>query len=374
MKKPTRWVGLDVHAETIAVAVVESDGEIRSLGTIPNREQAVARLMRKLGPASTLRVCYEAGPCGYVLYWQMTQLGVNCQVVAPTLVPMKAGDRVKTDRRDAEKLASCLRAGTLTAVWVPDAAHEALRDLVRAREAATTDRLRARHRLGKFLLRQGKRRPEGVAPWSMRHLAWLKTVEFDQPAHDATLVDYLTEVNHATDRIERLDRALDAAIEQAPPQMREVIEALQTLRGVGKVIAITLVAEVGQFSRFARPRELMGYSGAVPSERSSGNKVRRGAITKTGNSHLRRVLVEAAWLYRYRPSLYAALRKRQLGQSEEIKAISWKAQQRLSSRYHRLTARGKPQPQVVTAVARELLGFIWAIGVHVEQQQQAQAA
>jgi len=365
---------LDVHAETIAVAVVESDGEIRSLGTIPNREQAVARLMRKLGPASTLRVCYEAGPCGYVLYWQMTQLGVNCQVVAPTLVPMKAGDRVKTDRRDAEKLASCLRAGTLTAVWVPDAAHEALRDLVRAREAATTDRLRARHRLGKFLLRQGKRRPEGVAPWSMRHLAWLKTVEFDQPAHDATLVDYLTEVNHATDRIERLDRALDAAIEQAPPQMREVIEALQTLRGVGKVIAITLVAEVGQFSRFARPRELMGYSGAVPSERSSGNKVRRGAITKTGNSHLRRVLVEAAWLYRYRPSLYAALRKRQLGQSEEIKAISWKAQQRLSSRYHRLTARGKPQPQVVTAVARELLGFIWAIGVHVEQQQQAQAA
>jgi transposase len=250
----------------------------------------VRRLVKKLGPARSLRFCYEAGPCGYVLYWQLTELGVHCDVVAPTLVPVKAGDRIKTDRRDALKLARCYRAGDLTRVWVPDEAHEALRDLVRAREAAKKDQLRARHRLQKLLLRRGL------------HL--------------------------------RCDRG----------------------------------GRVGVFSRFHRPKQLMGYTGAVSREHSSGDRVRRGAITKTGNAHLRRILVEAAWSYRHRPKVGAELRRRQGNASEKVKEIAWKAQHRLHYRYARLLARGKVKQQIVTAVARELSGFVWAIGVEVEKQ------
>ena len=375
MKKTTRFVGLDVHADTIAVAVAEPDGEVRSLGIIPNRAEPVARLLRKLGPTKELRFCYEAGPTGYALYWQLTKLGAACEVVAPTLVPVKAGDRVKTDRRDATKLARAYRSGDLTAVWVPDAAHEALRDLVRAREAAKKDQLRARHRLGKFILRQGLRAPKGVEAWGTKHWAWVKSLRFEHQAHEATVLDYMTEVEHARDRIERLEHAIDAAVEVAPAVMRAVVDALQALRGVAKISAVTIVAELGELSRFARPRQLMGYSGAVPSEHSSGAATRRGAITKTGNAHLRRVLVESAWAYRFRPNLGGRLRARQRGLSEEVKAIAWKAQHRLSARYRRLAGRGKPLQQVVTAVGRELLGFIWAIGVHVEaelkQQQKA---
>jgi transposase len=199
--KNVRFVGLDVHAETIAVAVAELNGEVRSLGVIPNRAESVARLMRKIGKPEQLRVCYEAGPTGYVLYWQqLAQLGVHCEVVAPTLVPVKSGDRVKTDRRDAEKLARCYRAGDLTSVWVPDAAHEALRDLVRARLAAKRDQLRARHRLGKFLLRQGRRAPEGTTSWTGKYLGWVKQQHFEQAAQEATLLDYLHEVEHVASR------------------------------------------------------------------------------------------------------------------------------------------------------------------------------
>ena len=285
MKKPIRFVGLDVHAETIAVAVAEPSGEVRSLGTIRNRPEAVRRMVRKLGPAAQLRICYEAGPCGYVLYWQLTELGAVCEVVAPTLVPVRAGDRVKTDRRDAEKLARSYRSGDLTAVWVPDAAHEALRDLVRAREAAKKDQLRARHRLQKFLLRRGLRPPEKIKAWTAQHLVWAKTLRLEQPALAATLLDYITEVEHARERIERLERAIDQAIEAAPAAIRAVIEGLQALRGVARISAATIVAELGQLSRFHRPKQLMGYTGAVPSEHSSGERVRRGTITKTGNAH-----------------------------------------------------------------------------------------
>ena len=368
MANSTRWVGLDVHAETIAVAVAEKDGTVRSIGTIRNEAAAVSKLFRKLGEKATLKVCYEAGPCGYVLYWQLVRLGHECAVVAPTLIPVKAGDRVKTDRRDAEKLARCHRSGDLTAVWVPDAEHEALRDLVRAREAAKKDQLRARHRLGKFLLRRGIRRPEKMTAWKSQHMAWLADRKFELLAAQDTFVDYFTEVKAAAARIERLERAIDAAVERAPGAMRDVIAALQTLRGVAKVTAVTVAVEVGSFSRFARAKELMGYSGAVPSEASSGGTTKRGAITKTGNSHLRRVLVEAAWAYRSKPNLFPALRKRQEGQSEEVKAIAWKAQHRLNRKYVTLCARGKPQPKAATAVARELLGFLWAIGVEVERK------
>ena len=318
--KRVKFVGLDVHAETIAVAVAERDGEIRSLGVIPNREDSVRKLVRKLGPVEELRFCYEAGPTGYALYWQLTKLGAQCEVVAPTLVPVKAGDRVKTDRRDALKLARNYRAGDLTAVWVPDADHEALRDLVRAREAAKKDQLRARHRLNKFLLRHGRRPPMGVKPWTVKYLEWVKRdVHFQARAQEVTLLDYLHEVEHAATRIARLDGAIEEAVKLAPPKMRAVIAALQALRGIAQVSAVTIVAELGEITRFSKARQLMAYGGIVASEDSSGERTRRGSITKTGNAHLRRVVVEAAWAYRHRPSVGATLRKRQEAVSEEVR-------------------------------------------------------
>jgi len=371
-----RFVGLDVHAETIAVAVAEPDGEVRSLGVIPNRLESIRKMIARLGPVKDLRACYEAGPTGYVLYWQLSNLGVACQVIAPTLVPVKAGDRVKTDRRDAEKLARCHRAGDLTPVWVPDAAHEALRDLVRTREAAKKDQLRARHRLSKFLLRHGKRQPQGIKAWTKKHLEWIKVnVHFEEPALEAALQDYFHEVEHAAARITRLEKSLDEAVAKAPEQLRAVIEALQALRGVAQLTAATIVSEIGSFSRF-EPRKLMGYSGLVASEHSSGGKTRRGSITKTGNSHLRRVIVEAAWAYQRRPWLggYLLRRQRDLALSDEVKEIAWKAQYRLHKRYTKLTAGGKNKNQTVTAVGRELLGFIWDIAVRTERKYQEKQA
>lgn len=365
--KNIRFVGLDVHAETIAVAIAETGGEVRSLGTIPNRRESVGRLIRKLGQPEQLRVCYEAGPTGYVLYWQLSELGVKCAVVAPTLIPVKAGDRVKTDRRDAEKLARCYRSGDLTAVWVPDAAHEALRDLVRARLAGKRDQLRARNRLSKFLLRHGRRAPQGVSAWRMKYLMWVKSLRFEQTAQQLTLEDYLHEVEHAAERIARLERSIDAAIETLPVKMRAVIEALQSLRGIAQISAVSIMAELGEVSRFERARQLMGYSGAVSWEDSSGERVHRGSISKAGNAHLRRIAVEAAWSYRHRPAIGKALAARQRRSSAPVTELAWKAQHRLHQRYVRLIGRGKCKQHAVTAVARELLGFIWAIGIEVER-------
>jgi len=271
-----RFVGLDVHADTIVVAVAEAGGEVRSLGVIPNRLESIRKMMGKLAPLETLKCCYEAGGTGYVLYWQLTQLGVACEVIAPSLIPTKAGDRVKTDRRDAEKLARCYRAGE---VWVPDANHEALRDLVRAREAAKKDQLRHRHRLGKFLLRHGKRPSDAGKAWTQKYLNWIRIhVHFEQPALEATLKHYREEVDHIAERIAKLEQAIDEAVKQASPEMRAVIEALQALRGVAQTTAATVVAELGSLSRFARPSQLMGYSGLVSSEYTTGNRVQRGAI------------------------------------------------------------------------------------------------
>src|SRR6516225_9433899 len=240
-----RFVGLDVHADTIAVAIAEAGGEVRGLGIIPNRLESIRKMVGKLAPIGTLKCCYEAGPAGYVLYWQLTQLGVACEVIAPTLVPVKAGDRVKTDRRDAEKLARCYRAGELTPVWVPDAEHEALRDLVRAREAAKKDQLRARHRLGKFLLRHGKRPTDAGKAWTKKYLEWIRIhVHFEQPALEATLQHYREQVDHIAERITELQQAIDEAVKQAPPAIRAVIEALQALRGAAQTNAATVGAEL----------------------------------------------------------------------------------------------------------------------------------
>jgi len=266
----------------------------------------------------------------------------------------------------------------LTPVWVPDANHEALRDLVRAREAAKKDQLRHRHRLGKFLLRHGKRPTDAGQAWTQKYLNWIRIhVHFEQPALEATVKHYREEVDHIAERIAQLEQAIDEAVKQAPAEIRVVIEALQALRGVAQTTAATVVAELGSLSRFAHPAQLMGYSGLVSSEHTSGNRVQRGAITKSGNAHLRRVLVEAAWTYRHQPNVQGRVLRRQksLALSEEATRIAWKAQQRLYKRFTALTARGKEHNVAAIAIARELLGFMWAIAVHTESQSNpAQAA
>jgi len=366
MKNKVRFLGLDVHAETIAVAVAEPDGSVSSLGTIANRAESIRKLVKKLGPAEQVKACYEAGPTGYVLYWQLAELGVQCDVIAPTLMPRKPGDRVKTDRRDAERLARSFRSGDLTAVWVPDAGSEALRDLVRAREAAKQDQLRARHRLSKFLLRSGQRPATGLKAWTQLYMAWVRQLRFQQVAQESTRLDYLHEVEHMAERVLRLEQAIAAAVKLASPELQEVVKDLQALRGIAQISAVTIAAELGNITRFASARQLMGYSGAVPREDSSGKRMQRGSITKTGNAHLRRIAVEAAWSYRLPPGVGPGLRKRQEGVPGEITEMAWKAQHRLHKRYSRLAAAGKDQRKIITAVGRELLGFIWAIGVKAE--------
>lgn len=368
MKKGTRFVGLDVHKATIAVAVAEPGGTVESHGTIPNEAEAIRKLMKKLRQGGReLAVCYEAGPTGYVLYWQLEKLGVPCVVIAPSLVPVKAGDRVKTDRRDAEKLARLYRAGELTPVWVPTAEREALRDLVRAREAAKKDERRARNRVQKFLLRRGITKPGKMREGSEGYRKWLAGVAFEHRAQVAVRDDLLAEVDHAARRVASLEAALDEALAAAPAEMRAVVSALQAMRGISKLTATTIVAEVGELSRFSHPREVMGYAGIVASEASSGERTRRGSITKTGNAHLRRVIIEAAWHYRHRPRVIGALRKRQAGVDAPSIDIAWAAQERLHRRYRQLLAKGKCKQKVVTAIGRELLGFVWDLATRVER-------
>ncbi len=324
----------------------------------------IRKLVTKLtAPGVRLKVAYEAGPTGYVLHRQLSDLGVNSVVVAPSLIPQRSGDRVKTDRRDALKLARLLRSGDLTPVWIPDEAHEALRNLVRSRGDAKADALRARHRLSKFLLRQGQRSPVGVRPWSARYDTWLNRVTFEHPADQVVFEDYRAVVRAADERVRRLEAAL---LEHAGASDHvRTIAALQAFRGVGFLTAVTIVAETGDLRRFASARQFMGYVGVVPSEHSSGASRHRGQITKTGNAHLRHVLGEAAHHARYAPAIKGKVKQRQEGVPREIVELSWRAQQRLHLRYRHLSGR-IGRPKAITAVARELAGFVWALGQLLE--------
>jgi transposase len=360
MQECSKYVGLDVHKETIAVSVAEGGGgEVRYVGEIANTAEAIEKLIRQLRKGgSALSFCYEAGPCGYGLYRQLTDLGWECQVVAPSLIPKKAGDRVKTDRRDSLTLARLHRAGELTAVWVPDEAQEALRDLTRAREDLKHLQRQAKQRLLAFLLRHG-RRYDGKSHWTQAHYRWLEGLKFASPVQQIVFQEYVDVVKAMNQRVAALDQQIESAA--AESVFWPVIEGLMALRGVNLLTATTIVAEIGDLHRFASAPQLMAYLGVVPSEHSSGGTRSRGAITKTGNGHVRRVLVEAAWTYRHPARKTAILQRRAERTPEAVQEIAWKAQKRLCARYRGLEAKGKLKVQVCTAIARELAGFIWAI-------------
>ncbi len=352
-----RFVGLDVHKESIAIAVADGrGGEPSTLSTIPNDSRVLLKQLRKLG---RVKCCYEAGPTGFGLQRELTENGIDCVVIAPSLVPQHASDRIKTDRRDALKLARFLRSGDLTEVHVPEPATEAMRDLERARDAAKRAERVSRHQMGKFLLRHGRRYP-GKTTWTKKHLDWIRTQHFEHEAQNRVLVDHLKAVEDTTARVESLTKSIEELVEEW--SLAPLVKALQALRGIRLVSAVIIAAELGELKRFAKPTQLMGFVGLVPSEHSSGESKRRGRITRTGNGHVRRILVEAAWAYRFRPSVSEQIRQRSKGVSPEVKQIAWKAQQRLCSRYRKLTARGKNKQRTITAIARELTGFVWAIG------------
>lgn len=361
-----KFIGLDVHKETVAVAVANDgrSGEIRFHGTIPNTPDAIRRLVARLAaPDVTLHFCYEAGGCGYGIYRQLTDLGVECSVIAPSVIPRKSADRVKTDRRDAQMLARLLRSGELTAIWVPDEAHEAIRDLIRGRRQAKQDLVASRQTVLSFLLRHG-RKFTGRSNWTKAHWRWLSEQAFDAPHQQFVFGEGIRRIEEAQHRCDRLDSMLVEALPQW--SLAPLVQALQALRGVGLVVAATLVAEIGDLSRFDTPKQLMSWLGLVPSEASSGARTRRGAITKTGNREARAMLVEAAWSYRLPAREERRYQMRVEGLPEDIRAIAWKAQVRLCQRYRLLASTGKALPKVITAIARELVGFIWDIGRRIQ--------
>ena len=357
------YVGLDVHKESISISVADgAGGAPQSRGEIRNTPQKVKGLVEKLSQeyeGEVLLFCYESGPCGYVLYRQLMDLGHDCHVVAPSMIPKRPGDRVKTDRRDARNLARWLRSGDLTAVWVPDKEQEAMRDLCRARADFKAQELKARQQLNGYVLRHGHHWPAGKTRWTRGHFNWLESLKFDHDWQQVVLQEYIEAVKAASQRV----GDMMAQMERVLPQwsLAPVVHALVALRGVDKLAAMVLLAELGDISRFDSPSQLMAYLGLVPSEHSTGSRRRQGGITKTGNTHARRMLVESSWSYRFPARQTMHLKRKAKLASTESKAIAWRAQKRLCGRYRTLIESGKNNKLVCVAIARELAGFIWDI-------------
>jgi transposase len=373
MSNDITYVGLDVHKKSIQVAQLPPDGaeavEWQEVHTVASVRRLCRRLLRKA--PGEVRCCYEAGPTGYGLQRQLRAAGVSCTVIAPSLTPVRPGSRIKTDRRDARRLAELFRAGLLTEVHPPNERDEALRDLCRCRDDVREDLMRARHRLGKFLLRRHCIYTLTKRNWGTRHMAWLRQLRFDEPAAQATFDSYLLTIDQLEERMNQLELRMHEFAGQEP--YGEPVGWLRCFRGIDTITALSLVAELHGFQRFRSPRQLMAYLGLVPSEHSSGESERRGSITRAGNGHVRRLLVEASWHQRHRPLVSAPLRKRREGQPAAIIAIADRAQERLHRRYVRMLARGKPRPKVIVAMARELVGFLWAV-LSLQAQSTAEAA
>jgi transposase len=360
------FIGLDVAKARHAVAIADGgrQGEVRYLGEIDAEPTSIRRMVARLEKQyQTLHFCYEAGPTGYGLYRQIIAMGHRCAVVAPSLIPKRPGDRVKTNRRDATQLAKLLRANELTAVWVPDEVHEAVRELIRSREVAVEDLRRKRQSISSMMLRYG-RTFSGKKTWGPRHRQWLQSQKFEHPAQQLVLQEMILAAQHAFERLKRVDAAI---IEFVPKwSLAPMVEALQVLRGVQLVTAATIMVEVGDLRRFDSPRQLMGYLGLVPGERSTGDSVRRLGITKAGNARVRRVLIESAWSYRHVPRTSRLKHYVHERVSPAVRDIALKAQSRLCARYRALSGRGKKLTVAVTAIARELAGFVWAIGKEMQ--------
>ncbi len=368
--KNTLYIGLDAHKESITIALAEAGkrGEVRLYGSITNSQHAIERFltkMRKAHPNTLLSFVYEAGPTGFVLYRHLTRKGYECIVTAPSLIPTKSGDKLKTDKRDAKKLARLHRAGELTAIHVPEAKDEAIRDLCRARTDAVRDQRSARQQLGAFLLRNGYNY-KGKTKWTEAHMRYLRELTLPHPAQKVILEEYLMAISAAGERITRIEMQMEKLYRDW--SFKPVVDALMAFRGFQLVGAMIVVSELGHVGRFTHPRQLMAYLGLVPSENSTGTRRRQGAITKCGNSHARWILIEAAQHYRLEPKVSAPLSKRQQGQSSEVKNLSWKTQNRLHERYWLLAARGLHRNIVIVSVARELCGFIWALYQQVAKE------
>ena len=357
------FVAFDTSKLRNAVAIADSGraGEVRFLGEIENTGPATAKLVRKLAAKyERLTFCYEAGPTGYGLHRQIKSLGYECVVVAPSLIPQRPGDKVKTNRRDAISLAKLLRADELTAVWVPDQGHEAMRDLTRARETAVMDLRSKRQQVSAFLLRQGRHYPENKKTWTQAHMSWLASQKLEYPEQRLVFEEMMLAIRQAQERRERLEQAIRVAVPDW--SLFEVVTALMAMRGIDLIAAATLLAEIGDLARFRTPRELMGYLGLVPSEDSTGDTIKRGPITKAGNRRARRMLVECAWSYQHPPRVGREKQPKVDAAPRAVREIAWKAQCRLHRRYRALIRRRKLKTVAITAVARELAGFIWAVG------------